>query len=518
MKTIKSYILLTISLLFLVACTDGFEDLNTDKNKATADTYNPVYNLTRAQLEFAGNHDFSYETWRVNIIYCSMMMQQLSNASWYAGDKYQANNGWASSYFDVAYNDQVKYAVDLLQITKDKEIYANLYQIARIMKVMIFQRFTDIYGDLPYSQAGQGYYSRIFTPEYDTQEFIYNDMLKELEEAAAALDPALDEPGSGDLIYGGDTEPIVKWKKLAYSLMLRIGMRLTKRNETLAKTWVEKAVAGGVFTSNADNAFISHDETGGRNTVNRNSNILSGEWDATGNSEVFLSKTFVDFLKNNDDPRLTYMATVQGSGSVDPDDQIGLPNGLDQNGGATDISTDPDFPGSINNYSTIRADVFLDLSGATFFMNYAQVELLLAEAGKRGWTVGGTAKEHYDKGVTAAMTQLSQYNSAATISASDINDYLVDHPYDDANGYEQINTQYWAASFLDWYETWSNWRRTDFPNLVPVDYVGNATGGKIPRRMLYPSSEASTNAANFAKAIENQGDNTFLTRVWWDKE
>lgn len=446
-----------LATVVLGSCTKKFEELNTDPNSVTVNNYPPVYNLTRAQLEFTGNNDFSYETWRVNIIYCGMMMQQLANTSWYAGDKYIQNDAWANAYFDVAYKDQVRYVVDLIKITEGKEQYANMYQIARIMKVIIFHRLTDIYGDIPYMQAGLGYYDKIFTPEYDVQSAIYDDMLKELDEAATALDPAKDKPGTGDIIFRGHANTIQLWKKLAYSMMLRLGMRLTKADANKARTWAEKAYAGGVMTSNADNAYIFGDANGGRATVNRNSNILAGEWNATVNGEVFLSKTFVDFLKNNNDPRLQWMSKVKGSGSTVPANQVGLPNGYDQNGGATDVSHAPGWTGSMDNFSTIRADILLKLSGITMIASYAQTELLLAEGAKRGWNVGSAAT-HYTNGVTAAMQQLSQYDGGAVISGTDITAYLTAHPY--ADSYDQINTQYWAASFLDWYETWANWRRS----------------------------------------------------------
>src|SRR5215212_2220896 len=96
---IKLLAVAAIGSMLLISCTKNFEKLNTDPNSVSVNNYPPVYNLTRAQLEFTGNSDFSYETWRVNIIYCGMMMQQLANASWYAGDKYLQNAGWAASYF-----------------------------------------------------------------------------------------------------------------------------------------------------------------------------------------------------------------------------------------------------------------------------------------------------------------------------------------------------------------------------------------------------------------------------------
>ncbi|MBT1702155.1 SusD/RagB family nutrient-binding outer membrane lipoprotein [Chryseosolibacter indicus] len=523
----KNIYILIISFMLLVfsGCTDGFEDLNTDKNNASEDATNPVYQLTRAQLEYSGNSDFSFEVWRVNIIYAGMMMQHLASTSWYSGDKYQQNNAFSSAYFDVAYNDQVKYVVDLIELTKDKPQYANLYQIGRIMRVMIFHRITDIYGDVPYSEAGLGYIGRKFTPSYDTQEFIYLNMLEELEQAAAALDLNGDRPGLNDLIYGAKPDVISKWKKLAYSLMLRLSMRLTKVKEDIAKQYAEKAFAGGVFTSNEDNAYIVHDATGGRNTVNRNSNILGGEWNATDfgvtdptkyKNEVFLSKTFIDYLKNNNDPRLQYTAVIKKTGSSNPADQVGLPNGLDTNKGDTDVTSDPNYPGDLAGYSTIRGDVFLSLTGPTFFITYAQTELLLAEAKQRGFAVGAeSAEQHYNNGVRAAMEQYAQYNSVATIPALTIQNYLTAHPYN--GSYEQINTQYWVASFMDWYETWANWRRSGFPALVPVNYTGNATNGQIPRRMLYPATEASVNAENYSRALDRQGANNFMTRVWWDQ-
>jgi hypothetical protein len=506
------------------ACTKDFEDLNTDKNKSGESSGVPEYNFTRAILEFTGNSDYSYDTWRVNIIYCSMMMQQLANASWYAGDKYIQNDGWAAAYFERAYPDQIKYITDVIRVTKDNAYLSNQYNIARIAKVMIFHRLTDIYGDIPYSEAGKGYSDRNFTPKYDAQQEIYMDMLKELDEAAKALDAAKAVPGQGDLIYNkGGAVPaaqvVANWKKLAYSLMLRLGMRLSKRDDAIAKTWVEKAYAGGLISSNEENAFILHDASGGRTTVNRVSNILSGEWHAIDNvGEACISKTFMDFLKNNNDPRLQYIAVVPASNSEVPADQLGMPNGYDSNEGATDIKKAPGYPGDTKKYSVLNRNVLLKLNGPTFLVTYAQVELLLAEAAKRGWSVGADAATHYNNGVKAAMEQLAQYNATASISGAEVQTYLAAHPYDDANGYNQINTQYWAACVLDWYEAWANWRRSGYPQLTPVNYVGNATGGKIPRRMLYPSSELASNPTNYQEAITRQGTNALTTPVWWDKQ
>lgn len=132
-----------------------------------------------------------------------------------------------------------------------------------------------MYGDIPYTEAAKAYSDKIFLPKYDSQELIYKDMLKELEEAATALDASKTGFGKADLIYDGD---INKWKKFAYSLMLRLGMRLTKVDQNLSKEWVTKAINGGVILNSADNAMMRY--TDGPNDFNRNPSAFDPiRWD-----------------------------------------------------------------------------------------------------------------------------------------------------------------------------------------------------------------------------------------------
>jgi len=141
---------------------------------------------------------------------------------------------------------------------------------------------------------------------------------------------------------------------------------------------------------------------------------------------------------------------------------------------------------------------------------------MLAEAAERWGLAGGDPEPHYNAGVRAAMKMLEIYGSEAVIDEADIEAYLLANPFDVTNAIEQINTQYWAATFLNDYETFSNWRRTGFPVLVPVNYPVNATNGTIPRRLTYTESEAVNNPDNYAAAIAAQGPDIMTTRVWWD--
>ena len=139
-----------------------------------------------------------------------------------------------------------------------------------------------------------------------------------------------------------------------------------------------------------------------------------------------------------------------------------------------------------------------------FFMTYAEVELLKAEAAVRGWH-GGDPATHYANGVRAAMEYLVMYDPNAVIASADVDAYMAANPYDAATGMQQINEQIWAAVLLNEYEAYANWRRTGYPELTPVNYPGNVTGGTIPRRLRYREAEAVANPENYSAAVAPPG-------------
>lgn len=507
-KFFKLSSLVLVLALMAQGCTKDFEEINTDPTSASADLYNPNYLLTRAQLGYTGSTDFAYETWRVNLIYCSTMMQHISNVNGYwVGDKTRNSLGYENAYFERCFDEQVKYIVDCVEQTRGDASRTNLNSIARITRALIFHRLTDLYGDVPYSQAGLGFYQQIYTPAYDAQADIYNDMLKELEEAGNALDPAADAV-TGDLIYNGD---IAKWKKFANSLMLRLAMRYTKRDIGKAQAWAEKAASRGVMTSNDDNAYILGDASTDRQTPCRNSIVMNLSYEIPN---MRLSETFVGWMKNHSDPRL-FVFGENTDGTTDPNTTVGMPNGYDLT--SQPISSAPGYPGSVDAYLRPRLSVIGKLNGPTFIQTYAEVELLLAEAAKRGWNVGGTAQSHYEAGVRAALTHLNQYDATGAITSAQADAYLVANPYNDANALTQINEQYWACTFLNEYEAFANWRRTGIPVLTATTFPGDITNGQIPRRMRYPTGEYSANGNNLSAALSRQGADLNTTHVWWDQ-
>ena len=276
------------------------------------------YLFTSAQLITSGNSDGNaYEDWRNNLIYASCMIQHLSSATGYwSGDKYTYNSAYNSAYWDANYNNSIRNIVDVIENIKDKPEYANFYNIARIFKVFQFQRLTDMYGDVPYSQAGLGYTQSVTTPVYDKQEAIYDDMLNELQTAATALDAsAANTVGKADQIYNGD---VSKWKKFAYSEMVRVAMRLSKVDAAKAEQWVKTAYAGGVFASNDDNALLQHVDMPWNPLTNGNAWVLDG----VDPSAAKISESFMTILKSTSDPRLKYIATV----ATDPSNTADMGN------------------------------------------------------------------------------------------------------------------------------------------------------------------------------------------------
>jgi hypothetical protein len=518
-KQLTILILLPVLLLTAGGCRKSFVSINTDPDLITAAQINFNYLFTNAQLQTSGNTDGNgFEDWRNNLIYSGCMIQHLSSTlPYWDGDKYLYSPTYNSAYWDRNYPNSIANISEVInQAGKDSSL-SNLYQIARIFRVFMFQRMTDMYGDCPYSEAGQGYIKGITSPQYDKQQDIYAGFLHELQDAAGRLDSTkANTVGAADLLYGGDTRA---WKKFAFTEMVRVAMRLSKVDPTAASQWVAVAVAGGIMSGNTENAVLQHQNLTGTPVVNGTGLILIGN-DPNG---YRLHQTFINFLQSTGDPRLPYLATVCADPSLPTDKgdttllyQRGQPGGYDppNSGSAYDLVKAPGWPGDQNLYSVVNRYTFARLDAPSFFLTCGETQLLLAEAAQRGW-IGGDPAQYYSNGVRAAMQQLSLQAGAGPSTAL-INGWLSAHPYD--GSLQQINSQYWVAGFMDENECFANWRRSGYPALTPVSYPGNVTGGTIPRRFTYPQNEASTNTANYNAAVSRlPGGDKMTSRVWWDK-
>ena len=83
-----------------------------------------------------------------------------------------------------------------------------------------------------------------------------------------------------------------------------------------------------------------------------------------------------------------------------------------------------------------------------------------------------------------------------------------------------INEQYWATSgsHLNFTDAWNNCKRPGYPALTLIVYSGNFSGGVIPRRQPYPTTEGTLNGTNYRTAVNAlSGGDTWSAKVWWDK-
>lgn len=512
----NNYISLTIiaMLISLISCDKNFEEINT--NPLLTSDLDPIYQFSNAQFGSAiADH-----------IYQGEIVQQVNSPMGgvqEGGNRNTSIDDKTSALFNAFYQGPIKNLTDVINKTKDNPKRSNLFNMARIWQVYCYQILVDTYGDVIYFDAGKGYLSNNFLPKYDDQKIIYADLIKELKEATNALNETADIV-SGDCFYKGN---IAKWKKLGNSLLLRAGMRYTKYDEVKAKEIVATALdpsRGGVMANNSDNAFIQFNAT--------YTNGISSSINGSQPNAFYLGKPFVDFLKITNDPRLLYISVkyqfpanplaTAGVANTNPADQEGMPYGFDE----ASLPTAPGYPGKIGaawKYSQFNRSTIVSLDAPMMLVTYSQTQLLLSEARQRGYITTSTAKDYYEAGIKGHMTQ-KDYGAPYTITTSQQNNYLLqtEIAFDPARALEQINKQYWISSFMIWKEAWANFRRSGYPQLLPINYVGedpsvdaNGAGGFI-HRLPYSNREKSVNTLNVNEAITRMGGDNMGVRVFWD--
>jgi len=509
MKSIYKFIVLAFLLTGLNSCDKGFVEINT--NPVLATTLDPLYLFSNAQFGSAIN----------TLSYQSAIVQQIVTpftGVLEGGNHnlvYDPNTNANFNSLFVAPGGPVVLLTDVINQTKANAARTNLYNMARIMKAYVFSVLVDTYGDVPYSQAGQGFLGGINLPKYDDNKAIYDDLLKEVDEATKALD-ATKAIETGDLFYKGN---IAQWKKLGNSLLLRLAMRYSKADAAKAQQYITIAVTGGVMQANSDNALIAFNSAFNHPSAN--------SYQGTEKGNYYLGKPFVDYLLSTNDPRLNVIAVKYqfpanalasaGTEDTNPLNQMGMPFGYNE----SSIVNDPLYPGKSGaawKYSQLNRRTVAKIDIPEFFITYAQTQLLLAEAAQRNWATGSAAT-FYNAGVKAHMDQMKQYDVTATIAPASQDAYLLANPFNPATALQQINTQYWIASFQNGSEAWANFRRSGFPALTPNAYpsADPAVAGGFIHRLVYPVREKSVNTANYNEAVARMGADNLATRVFWDK-
>lgn len=555
MKNYKSYLIILLAIvapLITVSCSDNYmNDMNTDPSKAA--TIDPNAQLTTAELQTYGDLSM-VEIYRNYFYAFSQQLMGCWNTTNYGG-RHTVDNQEMSRMWTTLYPNAIKNLTDGEIRTNGNNAKSNVNAAMRVYRVYLMSIITDTYGNVPYSEAGLGFYGGITNPKYDLQKDIYADFFQQLDTATTMLNAAGDKI-SGDVIYKGD---VVKWKKLANSLRLRYAMRISDVEPDKAKTEFVKALNadGGIIDNSADDALINYmsiafsfgQESYSDFRGNALSKLLFGN-DPTNNPS-YICSTLFNQLNNNNDPRTFSMARcyydklMSSTGTenrIDITDEVKTNNKLTPNiPGAfswepwptgfksdklTEIaknnpSVDPNVAREVE---PKLANNFLKSDNPGVIITSAEVDFLLAEATLKGWISNkGTVTELYTKGVRAAMDFLSDSYGCDKVSDADFNTYIanndIGHTAEQAKA--AINTQAWILHFTNPAECWANVRRSGYPAMKsPKDYGFGQylTGGDdIPVRLCYPVLESSYNKQGYNDALQVMGGkDDWHTHVWWD--
>ncbi len=486
------YTTLLFMLVALIAgCTKDFEEINTNPN--APESTNTEYLMSDVLLSTAYAYQENAVTRRPAS--AARYLTLVRNTGYDLLDWGPVD--WDDIYARLAVN---KTFMETAQKRSENQYVA----ISKIMKAFNFGYLTDLYGDIPYSQALKSKEANLIYPEYDQQQAIYPDLLRELREANDMLKANSQEINAkGDVMFKGKT---LAWRKFANSLRLRMLLRISK-NYTPAFTEMQEIVndktAFPIFESSADNAEIAH-----------LGNIAAYSWPGGplamidfDYQKTKVSKELVDKLIQRNDPRLAVWAepvkTTTGS-TVDPNRYVGVPNAIDApsayNGGEDHVSV---FSSTFFRKNGGTSNPLLKAS----LVSYTEQCFILAEAVQKGkLTVNGeTAESLYYKGIRESM---SSY--AVTAAQSYYDQSLV--KYDGT--LEQLITQKWLAMLFKGSEGWFDQRRTGYPAFVTGPL---AAGRGIPKRYTYPDSESAKNRVNYQKAVSVFGADNQYTLMWYLK-
>ena len=439
---------------------------------------------------------------------------------------YFLKDGWVASSYTESYSTVVPLWQDLKGKTETQ--FPEVFALAQILKISAWHKATDMFGPIPYKEAGKG----LITVPYDSQEEVYKSMFKELSDAIEVLTKYADNGNSkllpnADAVYAGDVH---KWVVYANSLMLRLAMRVYYADAALSKKYALQAVnhSYGVMKTKDDEAKM---ERGASLEFKNNLDVLINQY-----NECRMGSSMLAYLGGYHDPRLPkYFNTSTVSQAVT-------------------VGTYGKYSGVPTGHDVSSNDAFRDSSRPaitsttpTYWMRASEVYFLLAEAALHGFAVGGTAESLYEKGIEMSFEENG-------IASSEVADYMssglkpsaysfhltnpgvnVDVPAvteattawsgTDEEKLEKIMIQKWIALYPNGQEAWSEYRRTGYPKLHSV--VTNYSNGEVDsevgiRRMRFPTNKSTSaeDIANLesARKLLRGGLDKAGTRLWWDNK
>lgn len=475
MKKIQ-YLITAVALTFLVyGCGADFEDVNDDPNRISE--VSPGTLLNPIIYGIASHNATRSASVTFNLMQVSLPFPSVSGGL----HRYDVSPNTGNSSWNAYY----KYLANIreMQMAAQKYGDANYEAVSLTLNALVYANLTDMFGPVPMTEAVRAE-DGILYPKYDTQEFIYETILADLERANGMYN-------SGAMIYADDilfhNDP-KKWQKFTNSLHMRLLLRISNRTETNAfdklKAMVENPTKYPVFNTTAESAIVQ--VTGVTPNVS--------PW---GRPQDFplgtkMASFFMDNLNNFKDPRISIIATQAKDLNNKNIGYVGIPSGYDG----------PDSQFKYDASTLVQAQVINPMQ--MFLMTYAEVEFIKAELAQRGYVAD--AKSHYEKGTKAGIEQLKAIMPT---------DYFTNTKVAYNGTLEQIMLQkYYALYFVD-YQQWFEYRRTGFPVLPTTSAMIN--NALMPSRFTFPTDQQLYNIDNYNQAVQLIGKDDINTKVWWDK-
>ena len=383
-----------------------------------------------------------------------------------------------------------------IEAAKTPELSAAYMTMAKFFKAYFFARTTEMFGDIPLTEALQGESAGNFAPKYNTQLEVYQQVLSWLEEANNEL-ANLKEKGNtldGDFFYNGKPE---QWQKLVNSFKLRVLISLSKRADDSPALRVKERFAEvlanptkyPLILENRDNFQLLYNNINTYPLWPPDGVIIKKDVRNT------LGATYLNILKTLQDPRLLIQALPASAMPSDPTRPFDVYNG----GKTGDLQSTLLKQAADGQLSMINFDYWLaSPSGVpSIQLGASEVQFALAEGINRGWA-SGDAAVRFQSGISQSMLFYG-------ISQDKINLFLQANPYKGNNmeGLKQILTQKYVAFFENsGKQAFFEQRRTG----VPVFDIGpsNANNNQIPKRWAYPKTEYSTNETYLKEALQRQ--------------
>lgn len=503
---ISKIILPLILMTVLLGCTKDFRGTNTNNNNPTEVTPDLLLSgVIRNMLNQQVN-----DAWGIG----NLVAQYHAKIQFVNEDRYLWNE--QNGLWNAVYSNNRNLQNILIAVEKDSK--SPYLGVGLILKSWMFSLATNAYGDIPYREAGKAKSESIYTPVYDTQEDVYTAILADLKKANDLLTTS-NTGLSGDILFGGGAAGIIKWRKLANSLRLRLLLRMSNKKDVSAEMQaiVSNPTINPIFTSNDDNAELKYLAAAPNQWPLYGSRV--GSFD-----EIRVSKTLSDRLIALNDTRINVFARPSQSSILGGTPKAeGIPNGLDDvaalnyNGGPQGVSrvgytfaclvcNDPGQ--AVADPSAPRA----------ILMNFSELQFILAEAREKSLISTGTAETYYTNGINANFSYWkslvpTQYNVNLNMPSGYLIQPQVAFTGSQADKLAKIALQKWIALYFNGLEAWFEWRRTGMPEIIPG--TANLNSNKVPIRYVYPLSEQSLNGVNRSKAVTAQGGTDDINTKMW---